>query len=83
VALQEAADIGLANIEAAQDSLSLAQHRYALGKGTVLEVRDAQLALNNARLRQAEAHFDGQIAVAHYHFALGDLLVTYLPAEYR
>jgi outer membrane protein TolC len=76
--LQEIQRIEPANVDAAALSLVLAEERYKLGKGTDLEVRDAQLAVIRAKLRQVQTQFDLQIERARYHKARGDLLSQYL-----
>ncbi len=75
--------IETASITAAEESLVLAQERYALGMGTALELRDAQLSATRARLAAVETRFNLHIALAAYHYAVGNLLATYLPVTKR
>ncbi|MCP4605388.1 MAG: TolC family protein [Proteobacteria bacterium] len=66
------------NVTAAEELLWMAREQYALGMGTSLELRDAQLATTRARLAAVQTHFEFQIAVAAYHHVLGNLIETYL-----
>ncbi|MBN2494202.1 MAG: TolC family protein [Deltaproteobacteria bacterium] len=66
------------NVTAAADSLTLAQERYAVGEGTALEIRDAQLAVTRARLARVQTRFDLLIATARLQYARGELADTYI-----
>lgn len=55
----------------AQESLRLAQGRYAAGAGSFLEVIDAQTALSNAEQTLARAEYDEVAAVLSLRHALG------------
>ncbi len=79
--LQTVHQIEAENVTAAKDSLTLAQERYAVGEGTALEIRDAQLAVTRAKLAQVQTTYDLQLALVRLHEARGDLLETYLPEE--
>ncbi|MDJ0766670.1 MAG: TolC family protein [Myxococcota bacterium] len=76
--LQIIETIEAGNIASAEASLVMARERYALGMGTALELRDAQLAATRARLALVKTRFDLQLAVAAYHHARGDIVKTYL-----
>lgn len=69
------------NIGAAEQRLELAKESYEVGQGTALELREAQLALNRAKLTAVQTQYELRIAYAVYHQARGDLLKTYLPEE--
>ncbi len=69
------------NILAAEQRLELAKESYEVGQGTALELREAQLALNRAKLTAVQTQYELRIAFAAYHQARGDLLKTYLPEE--
>jgi outer membrane protein TolC len=79
--LQSVAQLQSENVKAALEQLELAQERYALGDGTSLEVRDAQLAVIRARLNEVQTQVDIKNAVASFHHAKGDLLSVYLGEE--
>jgi outer membrane protein TolC len=69
------------NIVAAEQRLELAKESYEVGQGTALELREAQLALNRAKLTAVQTRYELRIAFSVYHQARGDLLKTYLPKE--
>jgi len=79
--LVEIKDIEKDNIRAAQRSLYLAQEQYKLGRGTALEVRDAQLAVTRAKLNLIQTRYDLQLSLAAYHRSRGDLVKTYLHGD--
>jgi len=79
--LQAIYEIEQENITAAGQRLELAKESYRVGQGTVLELREAQLALNRARLVAVQTRYDLMIARATYHQSCGDLIETYLPGE--
>ena len=58
-------------IEAASERLSLADGRYRAGAGTMLELSDAQLAVNSARASRVQAAYDVEVARAQLARALG------------
>jgi outer membrane protein TolC len=79
--LQAVSKIEADNILAAEQRLELAKESYEVGQGTALELREAQLALNRAKLTAVTTQYELRIAYAVYHQARGDLLKTYLPEE--
>lgn len=79
--LQAVSKIEADNILAAGQRLELAKESYEVGQGTALELREAQLALNRAKLTAVTTQYELRIAYAIYHQARGDLLKTYLPEE--
>jgi outer membrane protein len=79
--LQAVSKIEADNIVAAEQRLELAKESYEVGQGTALELREAQLAVNRARLTAVQTQYALRIAYAVYHQARGDLLKTYLPEE--
>lgn len=64
-----------AGLAFAQESLRLAQGRYAAGAGTLLEVTDAQTALVQAQVNLASAESDQIAAVINLRYALGRSVV--------
>jgi outer membrane protein TolC len=79
--LQSVSKIEADNIVAAEQRLELAKESYEVGQGTALELREAQLAVNRARLTAVQTQYALRIAYAVYHQARGDLLKTYLLEE--
>jgi len=79
--LQAVSKVESDNIIAAEQRLELAKESYEVGQGTALELREAQLAVNRARLTAVQTQYSLRIAYAVYHQARGDLLKTYLPEE--
>jgi outer membrane protein len=79
--LQAISKIEVDNIGAAEQRLELAKESYEVGQGTALELREAQLALNRAKLTAVQTQYELRIVYAVYHQARGDLLKTYLPEE--
>ena len=79
--LRDIQDIEKDNIQSAQRSLFLAQEQYKLGRGTSLEVRDAQLAVTRAKLNFIQTRYDLQISLAAYHRYRGDLMKIYLHGD--
>ena len=79
--LQAISKIEVDNIGAAEQRLELAKESYEVGQGTALELREAQLALNRAKLTAVQTQYELRIAFAVYHQARGDLLKTYLSEE--
>lgn len=61
---KEIAEINAINLEAANEDLRLAQERYKIGAGTLLEVIDAQYAVTQARSTWVTARYNYQIALA-------------------
>jgi outer membrane protein TolC len=59
------------SVEAAEESMRIADLRYREGVGTQLEVTDARLALNRARTNYTQALYDYQTAYATWENAVG------------
>jgi len=76
IALREArVRIGVTeeNLERVLQMLSIAENTYAAGAATSLEVIDAQLAANRARLDHLKARYDHRVACVRLAHATGDL----------
>lgn len=58
-------------LEEAEKGYSIAEVRYTEGVGTQLEVLDAQLQLNNSRVRVLQAKYNRVVAYAAYQRSLG------------
>ena len=56
-----------------EKSLRLAQARYDLGLGTIVELTQAQLNVTRAQIAQVSAKFDYQGQRALLAFQIGDL----------
>jgi outer membrane protein len=61
-------------LEQADQSLKLAQARYDLGLGTIVELSQAQLNVTRAQIAQASALFDYQAQRATLDYQAGNLL---------
>jgi outer membrane protein len=61
-------------LEQADQSLKLAQARYDLGLGTIVELSQAQLNVTRAQIAQASALFDYQAQRASLDYQAGNLL---------
>lgn len=72
--LNEIIKINRKNLESAQEDYRLAQERYRLGSGTILELRDAQVNLANAEQILVSAEYDAYITYAELQQALGKLV---------
>jgi outer membrane protein len=59
------------SVEQAQESLSIEQDKYDFGKGTIVDVLDAQAALLDAQSTYARALADHEIAKAQLRLAIG------------
>jgi outer membrane protein len=58
-------------VEQAEESIRLAEARYAAGTGTQLDVLSAQTALTDARSNEAQALYDYNVAIASLERATG------------
>jgi len=58
-------------VASAEESRRIAEGRYRAGQGTLLEVTDAQAALNEARVSQVNARAQISIAAAALSYQLG------------
>ncbi len=73
--LQEAGELAEAAVKVvgqAEESLRLANARYAAGSATQLDVLQAQVALTDARNNQLEANYSYNVALASLRRALGE-----------
>jgi len=61
-------------VAAAEESMRIADLRYAEGMGTQLEVTDARVALTRARVSYTQALYDYQTAYAKWENAVGNPL---------
>ena len=60
-----------ATVEIAQKSYEISQKMYEVGKATLVELNDAQLALQQAQLTQAQAVYDFMVAKASLDELIG------------
>ena len=60
-----------ATVEIAQKSYEISQKMYEVGKTTLVELNDAQLALQQAQLTQAQAIYDFMVAKAALNELIG------------
>ncbi|MBP5572559.1 MAG: TolC family protein [Bacteroidales bacterium] len=60
-----------ATVEIAQKSYEISQKMYEVGKTTLVELNDAQLALQQAQLNQAQAIYDFMVAKASLNELVG------------
>jgi len=72
-AYEEMKAINEANVKAAQEDLRLAQERYRVGAGTLLETLDAEVALTRAKAQWVSTIYDAKIARAQLEAAMGVL----------
>ena len=70
---KEIVEINAANLESAQEDLRLADERYKIGAGTLLEVIDAQLALTQAQSTLVSAKYNYQIASTYLKYIMNEL----------
>lgn len=68
------ASIGVAEeaVKSSQEDLRLAEERYKVGEGTILEVIDAQVNLTRSKNNRVNALYDYRLAVAALRRAVGD-----------
>ncbi|MFW6114948.1 MAG: TolC family protein [Thermodesulfobacteriota bacterium] len=69
---RERIEAGRKAIEQAQESLRIEQQKYELGKGTILDVLDAQSALLNSQTNYYRALADHHTALAQLRLAMGE-----------
>lgn len=76
------ASISLAEqtVELAGEELAAQQERFRLGRGTILEVQEAQIALQQAEVDRVRARLDYQVGVAQLEYLLGEEL-SWGPAD--
>lgn len=63
--------VGKKNLKSAEDSLNTTIRKYELGMVTFADVQQAQLALNNAKLNQANSLLNYNLAVESYNISMG------------
>ncbi len=73
-AWKEITAINSDNLVSAQEDLRLAQERYRVGAGTLLDIINAQANLTRARSTFISAKYDSMIAYAQLHATMGVLL---------
>lgn len=72
-AWQEITAINTENLASAQEDLRLAQERYRVGAGTLLDIITAQANLTRARSTLVSAKYDSMIANAQLRASMGTL----------
>ncbi|NOY76260.1 MAG: TolC family protein [Calditrichaeota bacterium] len=72
-AYREIYEINKENLKAAEEDLRLAQERYKVGSGTLLEVVDAQVSLTRSRATLVSTKYDNLIALAQMYNSMGSL----------
>lgn len=72
-AAKEIATINEDNLKSAEEDLRLAQERYRVGAGTLLEIINAQYNLTNAKATLVSAKYDMMIARTQLKAAMGTL----------
>lgn len=72
-AWQEITAINTENLNSAQEDLRLAQERYRVGAGTLLDIITAQANLTRARSTLVSAKYDSMIANAQLKASMGTL----------
>jgi outer membrane protein len=60
-------------LQQAQLALDLAQSRYDLGLGTIVELSQSQLSLTSAQIASASAKYDYQAQRSILAYQVGDL----------
>jgi outer membrane protein TolC len=68
-------DVAEGAARSSEEDLRLAQERYRLGEGTILDVIDAQVNLTRSRTDLVSARYDARIALSRLRAAVGDLAV--------
>ncbi|HLA25126.1 MAG TPA: TolC family protein [bacterium] len=63
------------SVNAADESLRVAEGRYRAGVGTLFEVLDAQTLATQARINAVQALYDLHLAIVNLQYALGQPLV--------
>ncbi len=76
-ALEEIIQVNRTNLLSAKEDYRLAQERYRLGSGTLIELRDAQVKLANAEQILVTAEFNAYLTYAELQQALGELVHAY------
>jgi outer membrane protein len=60
-------------LQEATQALDLAQARYKLGLGSIVELSQAQLGITEAQIEQASAKYDYQLQLSVLNYQLGAL----------
>jgi outer membrane protein len=60
-------------LQEATQALDLAQTRYKLGLGSIVELSQAQLGITEAQIEQASAKYDYQLQLSALNYQLGAL----------
>ena len=68
---RQIAEINKENIASAEEDLRLAEERYKVGTGTILEVVDAHVSFTRAKVNSVQAEYDLKIAEAELENAMG------------
>jgi outer membrane protein TolC len=79
----ERVDISVKTIDKAKLALTLAQERYNVGSGNAIEVADAEIALENAKIAEIQARCDYRIARLKLSRAIGTDLFKNTQMEKR
>ena len=66
------------NIVQAEKGRSIAQKRYEVGKGTIIELNDAEVALIQARLSYHQSIYDYMVSKVDLEKVLGNGFEEYL-----
>jgi outer membrane protein TolC len=72
-AWKEITEINQENLKSAEEDLRLAQERYRVGAGTLLEIINAQYAVTNAKATLVSAKYETMIARGNLQAAMGTL----------
>ncbi|TDI86966.1 MAG: TolC family protein [Caldithrix sp.] len=75
-AFAQISEINKRNVRSAEEDFRLAQERYRVGAGTLLEVTDSQVSLTRARVQLVSAKYDAMIARAQLEAAMGVVKVN-------
>jgi len=70
---QQAVDAVSGEVQLAEENLRLAERAFQAGTATWLEVSDAQLGLDQARMSQLQERMNRDLATVQLHVAVGDL----------
>ncbi len=72
-ALHEIAEVNRTTLLAAEEDLRLAEERYRVGSGTLLEINDARVAVTRAKQIVIGTRYDSQVARATLEALMGTL----------
>jgi len=71
--------VGESAVRSSEEDLRLAQERFKIGEGTILDVIDAQVNLRRAASTLVGARYDARLARAALMNAIGDVEVPEVP----